>query len=72
MLYLVVSRQNLKAVAGYTIQALQQDSSRLKPQLDLLQLLYDGFDAGPTKASGASDGRGYQPPMADTVFGLVK
>jgi hypothetical protein len=72
LLYLVVSRQNLKAVAGYTIQALRQDGPRFQPQLDLLQPLYDGFDAGLTTASGASAGRGSQTLMADTVFGLAK
>ncbi|MGY3089267.1 hypothetical protein ACVWYF_002307 [Hymenobacter sp. UYAg731] len=72
LLYLVVSRQNLKAVAGYTIQALQQDGTRFKPQLDLLQPLYDGFDASLTTSAGASAGRGSQTLMADTVFGLVK
>ena len=72
LLYLVVSRQNLKAVAGYTIQALQQDGPRFKTQLDLLQPLYDGFDAGLTTSAGASAGRGSQTLLADTVFGLVK
>ena len=72
LLYLVVSRQNLKAVAGYTIQALRQDGPRFKPQLDLLQPLYDGFDANLTNSAGASAGRGSQTLMADTVFDLVK
>ena len=72
LLYLVVSRQNLKAVAGYTVQALQQDGTRFKPQLDLLQPLYDGFDANLTTAAGASAGRGSQTLLASTVFGLVK
>ena len=72
LLYLVVSRQNLKAVAGYTIQALQQDGKQFQPQLDLLQPLYDGFDANLTSRAGASAGRGSQTLTADTVFGLVK
>ena len=72
LLYLVVSRQNLKAVAGYTVQALQQDGARFQPQLDLLQPLYDGFDANLTTAAGASAGRGSQTLLASTVFGLVK
>jgi hypothetical protein len=66
----VVSQQNLKAVASYTIQALHQDVTRLKTQLDLLQPLYDGFDAGLTTASGASAGRGSHTLLADTVFDL--
>ena len=72
LLYLVVSRQNLKAVAGYTIQALKQDGTRFQPQLALLQPLYDGFDASLTTSAGASAGRGSQTLTADTVFGLVK
>ena len=72
LLYLVVSRQNLKAVAGYTIQALRQDGKQFQPQLDLLQPLYDGFDASLTSSAGASAGRGSQTLLADTVFGLVK
>ena len=72
LLYLVVSRQNLKAVAGYTIQALRQDGKQFQAQLDLLQPLYDGFDANLTTQAGASAGRGSQTPLADTVFGLVK
>ena len=72
LLYLVVSRQNLKAVAGYTIQALQQDGTRFKAKLDLLRPLYDGFDANLTTSAGASAGRGSQTLLADTVFGLVQ
>ena len=66
LLYLVVSRQNLKAVAGYTIQALKQ------PQLALLQPLYDGFDASLTTSAGANAGRGSQTLTADTVFDPIK
>lgn len=72
LLYLVVSRQNLKAIAGYTIQALEQDGKQFQPQLNLLQPLYDGFDANLTTQAGASAGRGAQTLTADTVFGLVK
>ena len=59
LLYLVVSRQNLKAIAGYTIQALEQDGGRFRPQLDRLQPLYEGFDTGrarrgPGPAPGAA------------------
>ena len=72
LLYLVVSRQNLKAIAGYTIQALKQDGKQFQPQLDLLKPLYDGFDASLTSSAGASAGRGSQTLLADTVFGLVK
>jgi hypothetical protein len=71
-LYLVVSRQNLKAVAGYTIQALEQDGPLFKTQFDRLRPLYDGFDTGLTASAGASAGRGSQTLMADTIFGLVK
>lgn len=72
LLYLVVSRQNLKAIAGYTIQALQQDGKQFQPQLGLLQPLYDSFDAGLPARAGASAGRSAQTPTADTVFGLIK
>ena len=72
LLYLVVSRQNLKAIAGYTIQALEQDDAQWKPQLALLQPLYDGFDANLTSRAGASAGRGSQTLTADTIFGLIK
>ena len=58
LLYLVVSRQNLKSIAGYTLQTLQQDGKRFQPQLDLLQPLYDGFDISLTTSAGASAGRG--------------
>jgi hypothetical protein len=72
LLYLVVSRQNLKAIAGYTIQALKQDGNQWQAQLDLLQPLYDGFDANLTTQAGASAGRGSQTLTADTVFDLIK
>ena len=72
LLYLVVSRQNLKSIAGYTIQALGQDGKQFQPQLDRLQSLYDGLDTGPTARAGASAGRGSQTLTADTVFNLIK
>ena len=72
LLYLVVSRQNLKAVADYTIQALRQDGKQFQAQLDLLQPLYDGFDANLTTQAGASAGRGSQTLLTTTVFRLVK
>lgn len=71
-LYLVVSRQNLKAVARYTVQALEQDGPLFKTQLDRLRPLYEGFDAGLTTSAGASAGRGSQTLLADTVFDLVQ
>ncbi len=72
LLYLVVSRQNLKAIAGYTIQALEQDGAQWQPQLALLRPLYDGFDANLTTSAGASAGRGSQTLTADTAFNLIK
>ncbi|WP_310392607.1 hypothetical protein [Hymenobacter sp.] len=72
LLYLVVSRQNLKSIAGYTLQALRQDGERFQAQLDRLQPLYDGFDTGLTIQAGASAGRGSQTLQADTVFDLIK
>ena len=72
LLYLVVSRQNLKSIAGYTLQTLQQDGKRFQPQLDLLQPLYDGFDISLTTSAGASAGRGSHTLLTDTVLGLMK
>ena len=72
LLYLEVSRQNLKAIAGYTIQALQQDGAQWQPQLARLRPLYDGFDANLTSQAGSSAGRGSQTLTAETVFGLIK
>ena len=31
LLYLVVSRQNLKSIAGYTLQVLRQDGKQFQP-----------------------------------------
>ena len=72
LLYLVVSRQNLKSIAGYTIQALEQDGKQFQAQLDRLQPLYDGFDTGLTARAGASAGRGSQTLTADSAFDLIK
>lgn len=72
LLYLVVSRQNLKSIAGYTLQALRQDGKQFQPQLDRLQPLYAGFDTGLTARAGASAGRGSQTMTTDTIFDLIK
>jgi len=72
LLYLVVSRQNLKSIAGYTLQALRQDGKQFQPQLDRLQPLYTGFDTGLTARAGASAGRGSQTMTTDTIFDLIK
>lgn len=46
LLHLIVSRQDLSAITGYTMQALAQDGKQWQTQLDLLQPLYDSFDVG--------------------------
>jgi hypothetical protein len=72
LLHLVVSRQDLKSITGYTLQALQQDGAQWKEKIDLLQPLYDSFDTGLVGQAGASAGRGSQTLLAETAFGLVK
>lgn len=72
LLHLVVSRQDLKAITGYTLQALVQDGKQWQTQLDLLQPLYDSFDAGLTTQGGASAGRSSQTLLAETAYKLVK
>jgi len=72
LLYLVVSRQDLKAIAGYTLQALRQDGPRFQPQVALLQPLYDGLDTGLTARAGAGAARASHTLLAETVFGLIK
>ena len=72
LLHLVVSRQDLKAITGYTLQALQADGSQWQAKIDLLQPLYDSFDTGLVGQAGASAGRGAQTLLAETAFGLVK
>jgi len=46
LLHLVISRQDLKSVVGYTLEALKQDGAQWQAKLDLLQPLYDSFDTG--------------------------
>lgn len=72
LLHLVVSRQDLKSITGYTLQALQQDGDLWKDKVALLQPLYDGFDTKLTTKAGASAGQGSQTLLAETAFGLVK
>ena len=72
LLHLVVSRQDLKAITGYTLQALQQDGNQWQTKIDLLQPLYNSFDTGLVGQAGASAGRGSQTLLAETAFGLVK
>lgn len=72
LLHLVVSRQDLKSITGYTLQALQQDGNQWQTKIDLLQPLYDSFDTGLVGQAGASAGRGSQTLLAETVFRLVK
>ena len=72
LLYLVASRQNLKSIADYTIQALGQDGKQFQPQLDRLQSLYGGLDTGLTARVGANAGRGSQTMTTDTIFDLIK
>jgi hypothetical protein len=72
LLYLVVSRQDLKSITGYTLEALRQDGPQWQAKVALLQPLYDGFDAGLTGQAGAKAGRGAQTLLAETAFRLVK
>lgn len=72
LLHLVVSRQDLKAITGYTLQALNNDGAQWQNKINLLQPLYDSFDAGLVGQAGASAGRGSQTLLAETAFGLVK
>lgn len=72
LLHLVVSRQDLKAITGYTLQALAQDGAQWQAKLDLLQPLYDSFDTGLTAQGGASAGRSAQTLLAETAYQLVK
>ncbi|GAB3874557.1 hypothetical protein GCM10028824_27990 [Hymenobacter segetis] len=72
LLHLVVSRQDLKSITGYTLQALQQDDKQWQEKIDLLQPLYDGFETGLVGQAGASAGRGSQTLLAETAFGLVQ
>ena len=72
LLFLVVSRQDLKSILGYTLQALLNDGDLWKTKINLLQPLYDGFDAGLTGKAGAVAGQGQQTLLAETAFELVK
>ena len=72
LLGLIISRQDLKSVLGYTINALKQDGAKWQAKLDLLEPLYDDFDTGLTARAGAGAQRAGQTLLADTVFGLIK
>lgn len=72
LLHLVLSRQDLKSIVGYTLEALKNDGAKWQEKIDVLQPLYDGFDAGLTTQAGASAGRGSQTLLAETVYKLVK
>ncbi|MBC7447951.1 MAG: hypothetical protein H7330_07810 [Hymenobacteraceae bacterium] len=72
LLHLVVSRQDLKSIVGYTLTALKQDGARWQEKIDLLQPLYDTFDAGLVGHAGAGAGQRSHTLQADTVFRLIK
>jgi len=72
LLFLVVSRQDLKAMLGYTLQALLNDGALWQAKIDLLQPLYAGFDARLTGKAGAQAGQGQQTLLAETAHRLVK
>jgi hypothetical protein len=72
LLHLVIARQDLKSITGYTLQALQNDGAQWQAKIDLLQPLYASFDIGLVGQAGASAGRGAQTLLAETAFGLVK
>ena len=72
LLGLVISRQDLKSVLGYTINALKQDGAKWQTKLALLEPLYDGFDTGMVARAGAGAQRSGQTLLADTVYRLIK
>jgi hypothetical protein len=72
LLHLVVSRQDLKSITGYTLQALQGDGDQWQTKIKLLQPLYDSFDAGLTGKAGALAGQGQHTLLAETAYKLVK
>jgi hypothetical protein len=72
LLFLVVSRQDLKSIVGYTLQALLNDGAQWQLKTDILQPLYNGFDAGLTGKAGALAGQGQQTLLAETAYKLVK
>jgi len=72
LLHLVLSRQDLKSILGYTLQALQNDGDKWQAKITVLQPLYDGFDTGLTGKAGALAGRGSQTLLAETAYKLVK
>ncbi|WP_046246586.1 hypothetical protein [Hymenobacter terrenus] len=72
LLYLVVSRQDLKSITGYTLQALKQDGDQWQEKIALLQPFYDSFDTKLTATAGAKAGQGSQTMLAETAFSLVK
>lgn len=72
LLHLVVSRQDLKTVVGYTLQALGQDGRQWQQKINVLQPLYDSCDTGLTTKGGASAGRSAQTLLAETAYQLVK
>lgn len=67
-----MSRQDLKSILGYTLQALQNDGNQWQTKIGLLQPLYNDFDAGLTGKAGALAGQGQQTLLAETAFKLVK
>jgi len=72
LLHLVLARQDLKSILGYTLQALQNDGAKWQTKSDILQSLYDNFDAGLTGKAGALAGQGSQTLLAETAYKLVK
>lgn len=72
LLGLILSRQDLKSVLGYTIAALQQDGAKWQAKLNLLQPLYDGFDTTLTAHAGAGGQRAGQTLLTETVYRLIK
>ncbi|MDO7877131.1 hypothetical protein Q5H93_20465 [Hymenobacter sp. ASUV-10] len=72
LLFLVVSRQDLKSILGYTLQALLNDGDLWQKKIDIIQPLYDDFDAGLTGKAGALAGQGQQTLLAETAYRLVK
>ena len=72
LLHLIVSRQDLKSITGYTLQSLKNDGAQWQDKIDLLQPLYDGFDTGLVDRAGAKAGQGAQTLLAETVYRLVK
>ncbi len=72
LLGLVLSRQDLKSILSYTLNALKQDGAEWQAKIALLQPRYDAFDARLVARAGAGAQQQGQTLQADTVYRLIK